>query len=492
METDMELTIRTLSGRDVPLPNDVLEELRGALHGRLLVPASPGYDDARAIWNAMIDRRPALIVRCADADDVVTTVRFARAHSLLTSIRGGGHNIAGNAVADNALMIDLSAMRTVQVDATRRIARVDAGATLADVDRAAQAHGLATPLGINSTTGVAGLTLGGGFGWLSRRFGLSSDNLIAAEVVTASGERIRASERSHADLFWGLRGGGGNFAVVTSFEFALHPVGPTVLAGLIVHPLDDAKDVLRFYRDFAPSTPDALAVWAVLRKAPPLPFLPAEWHGKEILVLAACYSGDIADGERILEPLRKFGRPIADVIGPQPFAAWQTILDPLLTPGMRNYWKSHDFLELSDGLIDVLVNFAGRLPDAHTEIAFAQLGGAISDRASDDSAYARRDAEYLMNVHGRWADAARDNAVVSWARALFTAAAPFATGSVYVNFLSGDEETRVRAAYGANYDRLVALKNRYDPTNLFRVNQNIQPTAFTLPKEAAAELRSST
>jgi FAD/FMN-containing dehydrogenase len=488
----MGLTIRTLSGRDVPLPNDIIEELRGALHGRLLMPASPGYDDARVIWNAMIDRRPALIARCADADDVATAVRFAREHTLLTSIRGGGHNIAGNAVSDNGFMIDLSAMRGVQVDTTRRIARVDAGATLADVDRATQAQGLATPLGINSTTGVAGLTLGGGFGWLSRRFGLASDNLLAVDVVTANGELIRASEGENADLFWGLRGGGGNFGVVTSFEFALHPVGPTVLAGLIVHPLDDAKNVLRFYREFAPNTPDELAVWAVMRKAPPLPFLPPEWHGKEVLVLAACYSGDVADGERVLAPLREFGRPIADVIGPQPFAAWQTILDPLLTPGMRNYWKSHDFLDVSDGLIDVLVSFARQLPDAHTEIAFAQLGGAINRRAVGETAFARRDAQYLMNVHGRWADAARDNAVVAWARALFTAAAPFSTGSVYVNFLTGDEETRVRAAYGVNYDRLVALKNRYDPTNLFRVNQNIQPTAFALPRSVANEARSAT
>ena len=485
----MSYTLRTLSGRDLALPNDAIEALRGALHGRLLAPASPGYDDARVIWNAMIDRRPGLIARCADAEDVATAVRFAREHSLLTSIRGGGHNIAGNAVADNGFMIDLSAMRGVQVDATRRIARVDAGATLGDFDRAAQAYGLATPLGINSTTGVAGLTLGGGFGWLSRRYGLSSDNLVAADVVTAKGERIRVSAHENADLFWGLRGGGGNFAVVTNFEFALHPVGPTVLAGLIVHPLADAKNVLRFYREFAPKTPDALAVWAVMRKAPPLPFLPPQWHGKEVLVLAACYSGDVADGERVLEPLRKFGRPIADVIGPQPFAAWQTILDPLLTPGMRNYWKSHDFLDVSDGLIDVLVDFAGRLPDAHTEIAFAQLGGAISRRANGESAYARRESQYLMNVHGRWADAARDNAVVAWARALFAAAAPFATGSVYVNFLSSDDEARVRAAYGDNYDRLVALKNRYDPTNLFRVNQNIQPTAFTLATRDASEVR---
>jgi len=485
----MSVEIRTLSGLDIVLPDDALDQLRESFHGRLLSRGTPGYDEARTIWNAMIDRRPALIASCIDASDVANAVRFARENSLLTSIRGGGHNIAGNAVSDDGFMIDLSPMKSVVVDPATRTARVGAGATLGDIDRATQEHGLATPLGINSTTGVAGLTLGGGFGWLSRRLGLSSDNLRSADVVTAEGKRIRASAEENQDLFWGLKGGGGNFGVVTSFEFALHPVGPNVLAGLIVHPLDDAKDVLRFYRSFAPEAPEELALWFVMRKAPPLPFLPAEWHGKEILVLAACYSGDLADGERILKPLREFGHPIADVIGPQPFAAWQTILDPLLTPGMRNYWKSHDFLDLDDGLIDVLVDFARRLPDPNTEIAFAQLGGAISRLTNADSAYARREAQYLVNLHGRWADRSGDAGGIAWARDLFNAAAPFSTGSVYVNFLSSDDDSRVRAAYGANYDRLVALKNKYDPTNLFRVNQNIRPTAYSLSTSVEEETR---
>jgi FAD/FMN-containing dehydrogenase len=487
----MGLNIRTLDGGATVLPNDIVDDFRASFNGQLLTADTPGYDEARSIWNAMIDRRPALIARCENAGDVALAVRFARENSLLTSVRGGGHNIAGNAVAEQAFMIDLSTMRAVLVDTDRRTARVEPGATLGDFDRAAQEHGLATPLGVNSTTGVAGLTLGGGFGWLSRRFGLSSDNLIGADVVTATGDRIRASKDENAELFWGLRGGGGNFGIVTSFEFKLHSVGPEVLAGLIVHPIDDAKKVLQFYRQFAPETPDELAVWFVLRKAPPLPFLPPEWHGREILVLAACYSGDLADGERILAPLRQFGRPIADVIGPQPYAAWQTVLDPLLTPGMRNYWKSHDFLDIDDGLIDVLLDFAHRLPDPHTEIAFAQLGGAVSRLTNGETAYSRRDAQYLVNLHTRWAEAAGDEAGIAWARSLFKAAAPFSTGSVYVNFLASDDEGRVRAAYGANYERLVALKNRYDPTNLFRVNQNIQPTSFTLPKTEAVEARSA-
>ena len=485
----MGVSIRTLSGRDIALPDDVIDQLRNSLHGQLSTPGAPGYEDARAIWNAMINRRPALVARCTTAGDVANAVHFARENSLLTSIRGGGHNIAGNAVVEDGFMIDLSPMRAVRIDPARRVARVEGGATLGDFDRAAQEHGLATPLGINSTTGIAGLTLGGGFGWLSRRLALTSDNLVAADVVNAAGERVRASDTENTDLFWGLRGGGGNFGVVTNFEFKLHQVGPTVLAGLVIHPLADAKDVMRFYRAFAPETPEELTTWLVIRKAPPLPFLPAEWHGREIVVLAVCYSGDLADGERILKPLRQFGRPIADVIGPQPFAGWQTALDPLLTPGMRNYWKSHDYLDLSDGLIDVLLDFAHRIPDPQSEILFAQLGGAVNRVPSTDTAFGRRDAQYLVNVHGRWAEPSRDEACLTWARDLFNAAAPFSTGSVYVNFLTADEDSRVRAAFGSNYDRLVALKNRYDPTNLFRVNQNIRPTSYSYPTPSAGEVR---
>jgi FAD/FMN-containing dehydrogenase len=475
------VNIRTSDGGETVLASEILDELRQQLHGRVLTPESRGYDDARAVWNAMIDRRPALIVRCENADDVSTAVRLARAHRLMVSVRGGGHNIAGNAVCDDGLMIDLSPMRAVRVDPATRTARVDAGATLGDVDRATQAVGLATPLGINSTTGVAGLTLGGGFGWLSRRLGLTIDNLLSAEVVTAHGDQVRASDSEHSDLFWGIRGGGGNFGIVTSFELGLHPIGPEVLSGLIVHPLSAAGDVLRFYREFIRQTPDEFVCWSVMRKAPPLPFLPPEWHGREILALAVCYSGSIEDGLRVAQPLRSFGAPIADVIAPHPYAAWQQILDPLLTPGARNYWKSHDFLEMSDGLIDVLTNFAGRLPDPATEIAFAQLGGAVSRVPTEATAYTHRDAQFVLNVHGRWDDAAKDAECISWARALFEAATPYATGGVYVNFLTQEEEGRIRAAYGGNYDRLVALKNRYDPTNLFRVNQNIRPTAYSVP-----------
>ncbi len=472
-----ELRIKTRTGGDTTLKEDTLSNLKSGLRGRMLTPGVPEYDEARTVWNGMIDRRPAVIIRCANADDVVKAVRLASEHSLLVSVRGGGHNIAGNAVCDGGLMIDLSFMKSVKVDPAKRTAHVDPGVTLGGLDEATQAFSLATPVGINSTTGVAGLTLGGGFGWLSRPLGLTIDNLISADVVIAPGKLIKASESENADLFWGIRGGGGNFGVVTSFEFRLHPVGPEVLAGLIVHPLDAAKDVLRFYRDFIKGTPEEFVCWFVLRKAPPLPFLAPEWHGKEILVLAACYSGKIEDGERIAKPLRSFGKPLADVIGPTPFTGWQKVLDPLLAPGMRNYWKSHDFRELSDGLIDVFIAHARRIPDPQTEIAFAQLGGAVSRVPHEATAYTHRDAQFVLNVHGRWEDPAKDSACISWARELFQAAAPFATGGVYVNFMTQEEHDRVQAAYGSNYDRLVKLKNKYDPTNLFRVNQNIRPTA---------------
>jgi FAD/FMN-containing dehydrogenase len=456
--------------------NEALDALRQTIRGRVAVAGSDDYEQARTLWNGMIDRHPAVVVRCAGASDVLTAIRFARENDLALAVRGGGHNIAGNAVCDGGLEIDLSLMKSVRIDPARRIARVEPGVTLGEFDREAQAFGLATPLGINSTTGVAGLTLGGGFGWLSRALGLTIDNLLSVDVATAAGELITASETENADLFWGVRGGGGNFGVVTSFEFKLHPIGPMVLAGLVIHPLDAAKEVLRFKSEFVQKAPDEFVCWFVLRQAPPLPFLAPEWHGKEILALAMCYCGDIAEGERIAKPLREFGKPIADIVQPMPYSAWQTVLDPLLTPGARNYWKSHDFAKLSDGLFDVLVDFARRIPDPQTEIACAQLGGAVSRVPRTATAYNHRDGQYVMNLHGRWSDPAKDEACIAWARGLWQAAAPFATGSVYVNFMTQEEGGRVRDAYGENFERLVALKNKYDPKNVFGVNQNIKPT----------------
>jgi FAD/FMN-containing dehydrogenase len=452
-----------------------VDALRAGLRGQVILPGEAGYDNARTVWNAMIDRKPAVVVRCLGASDIIRSIRFGRDQNLALAVRGGGHNIAGSAVCDDGLLVDLSPMRSVWVDAVNGRARVGAGATLGDFDREAQAFGLAAPLGINSTTGVAGLTLGGGFGWLSRKYGLSVDNLLSADMVTADGELLRASESENPDLFWALRGGGGNFGVVTSFEFGLHKVGPNLLSGLIVFPFDRARDVLAGYYDFVIGAPDELCVWAVLRKAPPLPFLPALVHGREVLVLALLYAGDPEEGRRLIEPLRGLGSAVGEAVGVQPFVAWQSAFDPLLQPGARNYWKSHDFAELRDPAIEQIVRYAGELPSPHCEIFVGHLGGATNRLAADATAYPHRDAEFVLNVHSRWEDPEEDDTCISWARRLFADLAPYATGGVYVNFMTQDEQARIRDAYGANYARLAELKRKYDPGNVFRVNQNIAP-----------------
>jgi FAD/FMN-containing dehydrogenase len=470
----METTIKTLDGKDITLSGEVIDGFRSQLSGSLLQAGDSGYDEARKIWNAMIDRKPALIAGCMGTADIVNCVKFAREHNLLVSVRGGGHNIAGMALANGALLIDLSPMKWVQVNAKMLTAIVAPGATLHQVDHETQIHGLATSLGINSTTGVAGLTLGGGFGWLSRNYGLTIDNLLSAEVVTADGKVIQTSENENADLFWAIRGGSGNFGIISSFQFRLHPVGPQVLAGLIVHPFKDADKVFKYYRSFVSSAPDKATTWVVLRKAPPLPFLPPEVHGKEVFVIAVMYAGDIKEGEKVFEPLRSFGNPIADVVGPAPFAAWQQAFDPLLTPGARNYWKSLNFTELSDGLLDTLIEYTGKLPSPMSEIFVAQLGGAINRVAKDATAYPHRDVNFVMNVHTRWEESATDSTCIDWARKFFDKAAPYSSGGVYVNFISEGEE-RVDAAFGANYERLAKIKRRYDPDNFFRINQNVKP-----------------
>ncbi|TMQ65704.1 MAG: FAD-binding oxidoreductase [Candidatus Eisenbacteria bacterium] len=470
--------LKTLDRNQGTIPAEALDGLRAALRGTLCLPGEPGYDVARTLWNAMIDRRPAAIVCATGAADVMRAVGFAREHGLLLAVRGGGHNIAGNAVCDGGLMIDLSPMKSVRVDPAARTARVEPGVRLGEFDREAQAFGLATPLGINSTTGVAGFTLGGGFGWISRKHGLTVDNLLSVDLVTADGKLVHASDQENADLFWAVRGGGGNFGVITSFEYRLHPVGPEVLAGLIVHPFAQAKELLDGYRRFVASAPDEVTAWVVMRKAPPLPFLPAEVHGKEILVIAVCAIGDKQKAEKAIAPLRALGKPIADVIGPAPFVGWQTAFDPLLAPGARNYWKSHDFKKLDDGFIQVLLDAIGRLPTSECEIFIGHLGGAVNRVPADATAYPHRDVDFIMNVHTRWSDPAQDQACIAWARQLFDVSAPFATGGVYVNFMPEDETQRVqKGAYGPNYERLAKLKRKYDPTNLFRMNQNIHPVA---------------
>jgi FAD/FMN-containing dehydrogenase len=459
------------------MKSDVVDHFKTTLRGPLLKPGDPEYDTARMIWNAMIERRPALIARCAGTADVLACVAFARDHGLPLSVRGGGHNIAGSALCDDGLVIDLTAMRSAAVEPDSRRAWVWGGATLADFDHEAQAFGLATPLGINSTTGVAGLTLGGGFGWLSRTLGLAVDNLLSAEIVTADGQRRHISADREPDLFWAIRGGGGNFGVVTRFEFALHPVGPEVTAGLIVFPFAQAREVLRQYRDFVDTMPDELSVWGVLRKAPPLPFLPADVHGKEIVALAVFSALPPDRALPGFAPLRGFGQVLGEHVGGMPYTAWQQIFDPLLAPGARNYWKSHNFRSLSDAALDTVIDYAGKLPTPQCEIFLGLIGGKANVPAPGATAYPHRDVLYAMNVHARWDAPADDAKCIGWSRDFFAAAAPHAAGSVYINFMTQEEGARIREAYGPNYDRLVEIKKRYDPQNLFRFNHNIAPAA---------------
>ncbi len=470
-----DISLSTIGSTPVIVPPEDIEALKSALRGSASGPGESGYDEARTIWNAMIDRRPGLAIRCQGAADVMRAVELARTHGLVVSVRGGGHNIAGSAVCDGGLLIDLSPMRWVRVDPASRRMNVGPGATLADVDRETQAFGLAVPTGINSTTGIAGLTLGGGFGWITRKFGMTIDNLISADIVKADGKLVRASENENPDLFWAIRGGGGNFGIVTNFEFRLHPVGPQVLSGLVVHPFDDARKILTAYQPMLSAAPDELTCWAVMRKAPPLPFLPQEWHGRNVLILAMCWVGDMASGEKAMAELRGLGKPIVDVVSPHPFVGWQTAFDPLLTPGARNYWKTHDFERLDDGLIDTLIEAVETLPGPECEIFIAHIGGAMSRVPVAATAYPQRKAHYIMNVHTRWRDAAEDQLCIGWARDLFQRTAKYSLGSAYVNFMPEDESDRIEMVYGPNFQRLSEVKRRYDPDNLFRSNQNIKP-----------------
>jgi len=452
------------------LSESAVSDFKESLRGALLQPGDAGYDDARKIWNGMIDRRPALIACCCGIADVINSVNFARTHGLLVAVRGGGHNIAGNAVCDGGLMINLSAMKSVRVDPVRRTARAEPGLTWAEFDRETQAFGLATTGGQISTTGIAGLTLGGGWGYLARQHGLTSDNLLSADVVTADGQLLSASATEHADLFWGLRGGGGNFGVVTSFEYRLHPVG-TVLAGLIAYPLDKAKEVLRVFRDLTAAAPDELASGAILITLP---------DGPPVIGVGVCYNGAIEEGERILKPLRTFGSPLMDQIGPMPYLAAQKLIDGLYPPGLQNYWKSSFLKEISDKAIDTIEAYCAKRPSSMCHVVIEhQLGGAVGRIDRDATAFNHRDAQYSFLGIGECAAPADAENCTRWVREFWQAMQPYSTGGVYVNYLGQEADEgadRIKAAYGPEkYRRLSALKNKYDPTNLFRLNQNIRP-----------------
>jgi len=456
----------------------LVQGLRAGLRGPVLVAGDPGYDETRAIWNAMIDKRPALIARCIGVSDVLACVRFAREHSLTLSMRGGGHNIAGLALAERGLMLDLSLMRGVWVDTAARVARAQGGCLLGDVDRETQLHGLAAALGFVSATGVAGLTLGGGFGYLSRRFGWTSDGVRSMELVTASGRQLRASEKENADLFWGLRGGGGNFGVVTGIEYELHPVGPEIVGGPVAWRAESAPEVLEAFRRTAADAPPELTLVAVMRKAPPAPWLDKSVHGQLIVMLLACYSGKPEEGEKLLAPLKSLGRPVGDVLQRRPYVTLQSLLDATQPKGRRYYWKSEYLPGIEPELLAKQLEHAGRISSPHSAVIVFQLGGEIAKRPADHSAVGNRDAAAVLNIAASWEKPEDDAAQVEWARSSWRDMKRFSTGGTYVNFLT-EEETgeRVAAAYGKNLARLGEIKARWDPDNVFRMNKNIPPAA---------------
>jgi FAD/FMN-containing dehydrogenase len=433
---------------------------------------------ARAVWNGMVDRRPALIAQCAGAVDVVASVEFAREHGLLVAVRGGGHNVAGTGVCDGGLMIDLSLLRSVRVDPVAQTVRAEGGVTIGDLDHETQAFGLAVPMGVVTATGIAGLTLGGGMGWLRRKYGLSSDNLLSADVVTADGKLVVAAPDTEPDLFWALQGGGGNFGVVTSFEFRAHPVGPEVFFVFVVHEGADARAALRFYREWAPAAPDEVSAFAILQHGPELEEIPSEHRGKPVAIFLAMYSGDASRGQEVLQPLRGFGNPVVDLSDTLPYLQVQQFFDAdYPAREMRYYWKSRYLDELSDDAVDTLVRLNEASPSHHSTVDVWQLGGAMSRFAPDSSAFGDRSAAYLIGIEANWESADDDAACIAWGRELFRALEPFSSGREYLNFpgLYEDNEQMVRDTFAGNLDRLRAVKKRHDPANLFRLNHNIPP-----------------
>jgi FAD/FMN-containing dehydrogenase len=453
-----------------------LKELQSRLRGPLMFPADAGYDDARSVWNAMIDRRPALIARCLGVADVLTCVHFARERGVTVSIKGGGHNISGLAVCDGGLMLDMSLMRGVWVDPGGRVARAQAGCLIGDVDRETQLHGLAAVLGFISTTGVAGLTVGGGFGYTTRRFGWTSDNVLSMDVVTADGRLVRASEEHHPDLFWGLRGGGGNFGIVTGFEYRLHPIGPEVMAGAIAWHADAAGKVLEMYHALTEQAPRELTCVAILRKAPPAPWLPPDVHGKPIIALIVCHSGSVGEGEKFVAPIKAFGSPVGDIVQRRPYVSQQSLLDATQPKGRRYYWKSEYLPGLRPDLLAGVVEHARRMRSPHSGVILFPIDGAIQGLPEDHSAVGNRDARVVLNITASWEKPEDDAANIEWARAAWRDLRRFSTGGTYVNFLTEEEgDERVRAAYGKNYQRLAEVKIRWDSGNVFRMNKNVLP-----------------
>jgi FAD/FMN-containing dehydrogenase len=459
----------------VKLDPTALGELRDSFRGQLVQREDPAYEEHRRIWNGSIDQHPALIARCAGVSDALQALRFARRTDLTVAVRGGGHSFPGYSTVDGGLVIDLSPMKGIRVDPEGRIARAQAGVLLGELDRETQAFGLAVPAGIVTHTGLAGLTLGGGIGWLMRKYGLTIDQLLSVDVVTADGRFVKASEKENPELFWGIRGGGGNFGIVTEFEFRLNPLGPIVLAGPIFWPMEESVEVLRFYRDWITDVPDELTTILVHRQMPPLPAIPAELHGKPVVSVICCYAGSVEEGERVVRPMREFGSPMLDLCMPKPFLQHQSMFDPSFPHGWWYYFRSADLATLTDDVIDIVADRAQRMTSRLTAFPIFQLGGAIDRVGEDETAFGGRGSGLTINVNATTATADGFDEEREWSREFWTALKPYHS-SVYVNFLMDEGEDRVRDAYGAaKYDRLKALKREYDPENVFRLNQNIPP-----------------
>ena len=452
-----------------------IKELESGLRGELTQPDDENYDEVRAVYNAMIDRHPRFIARCVDTADVMTAVNFARDNELTLAIRGGGHNVAGLGTCDDGIVIDLSLMKGIQVDPTKRTAHVGGGCTLGDVDHATHAFGLATPGGIISTTGVAGVTLGGGVGHLTRKYGLSCDNLISVDIVTADGRFLIASADENADLFWAVRGGGGNFGVVTSFQFKLYPVSE-IFGGLVFYPVEKAGDVLRFYRDFIAEAPEDLGAFFAFQIGPPVPFIPKELQGVTMCAIAICYSGPMDKAEEIVKPIREFGPPAVEHVGAMPFPALQSAFDALLPAGLQHYWKADFVNELSDELIEVHTKHGPQVPTFQSTMHTYPINGAAHRVGDNETAFSYRDANFVHVIAAMYPDPADTPKNVAWVKNYWSALHPHSAGGAYVNFLMEEGQDRIKATYRGNYDRLVEIKNKYDPTNLFHINQNIKPT----------------
>lgn len=455
-----------------------IDRLADRIRGEVVRPDHPDYDDARSVWNGSIDRYPTAVVRCADIEDIRQGLAFARTNDLRVAVRGGGHNVAGFGTCDDGIVLDLRRLNQVTVDPARRVATAGPGTIGAEFDEATQAHGLAATMGVMSTTGVAGLTLGGGIGWLQRAYGLTCDSLLAAEVLTADGELVRASEQDDPELLWGLKGGGGNLGIVTSFEFALHEVGPDVLCGLTAWSADDTADVLRHLRDIGPTLPDEITPIVICRTAPPAPFLPEEVHGQPIVAVAGCYAGPIAEGEEVLAGLRGFGNPVGDAFAVRPYTAFQRMFDASWDPGFQNHWKAEYLAHLDEDAIEVFARYAVGHTSPLSDFKIGMMGGAIARVGETATACPHRDAPFVLNINTRWEDPEESARHVAHTRRFFEEAQAASAGGVYVNFLGDEGADRVRHAYGEDtFARLQALKRRWDPDNVFRLNQNIPPAA---------------